>query len=163
MCSLIMFVRRVMFPTKLGRVLEVDSQQKLVARFSLKDKATGKGLQVHQAFMRFQNKVTNQEIIFIADTDSNIGTYRFDLVRTSHLFVNYEWLFSIVLLFTLQDVVAGQMRTLWLYYISSLFLKIITHFLSNIRNSIREINERIANCCSENVMFNYYIRKKQPL
>lgn len=75
-----MFMCRVVFPTKLGRVLEVDSQQKLVARFSLKDKATGKGLQVHQAFLRFQNKATNQEIIFIADADTTVGGYRFDLV-----------------------------------------------------------------------------------
>lgn len=69
-----------MYPTKLGRVLEVDSQQKLVARFSLKDKASGKNLQVHQAFLRFHNKATNQEIIFVAEPDSNNPGYKFDLV-----------------------------------------------------------------------------------
>lgn len=73
-------VYRVVFPTKLGRVLEVDSQQKLVARFSLKDKASGKMLQVHQAFLRFHNKATNQEIIFVAEPDSNNAGYKFDLV-----------------------------------------------------------------------------------
>lgn len=79
----------MVFPTKLGRVLEVDSQQKLVARFSLKDKATGKTLQVHQAFLRFYNKATDQEIIFVAEVDPNNSGYKFDLVSQVVAFASH--------------------------------------------------------------------------
>lgn len=72
---------KVVFPSKLGRVLEVDSQQKLVAKFSLKDKASGKPLEVHQAFLRFHNKDSDQEIIFIATwkNEPTFKGYRIDL------------------------------------------------------------------------------------
>ncbi|XP_054265944.1 dolichyl-diphosphooligosaccharide--protein glycosyltransferase subunit 2-like [Macrosteles quadrilineatus] len=70
---------KVVFPTKLGRVLELDTQQKLVVRFTLKDKNSGKPLNVHQAFLRFENKATLQEIIFVAEVDPNNQGYRFDL------------------------------------------------------------------------------------
>ncbi|KAG8265750.1 proteasome regulatory particle base subunit [Homalodisca vitripennis] len=70
---------KVLFPSKLGHVLEVDSQQKLVARFVLRDKASNKPLIVHQAFLRFEHKASNREILFVADQDPNTLGYRFDL------------------------------------------------------------------------------------
>uniref|UniRef100_A0A1B6L611 Dolichyl-diphosphooligosaccharide--protein glycosyltransferase subunit 2 n=1 Tax=Graphocephala atropunctata TaxID=36148 RepID=A0A1B6L611_9HEMI len=70
---------KVVFSSKLGQVLEVDSQQKLVARFTLRDKASGKALTVHQAFLRFQHKASNREITFVAEQDPNSLAYRFDL------------------------------------------------------------------------------------
>lgn len=69
---------KIAYDNKLGKKLEVDTLQKLVVRFSLKDKASGKPMVVHQAFVRFSNPTTKQEIIFIAEPDSN-KLYKFDL------------------------------------------------------------------------------------
>lgn len=65
--------------------IEIDALQKLVVKFVLKDKASGKTLNVHQAFLRFSNAATDQEIIFVADPDSN-NNYRFELVKFIFLF-----------------------------------------------------------------------------
>lgn len=72
---------KIAFNTKLAKKVEVDSLQKLVVRFALKDKGTNKPMQVHQAFVKFSNSATNQEIIFIANiADSDASkTYKFEL------------------------------------------------------------------------------------
>lgn len=69
---------KVVYPNKMTQVIEIDALQKLVIKFTLKDKASGKTLNVHQAFLRFSNAATDQEIIFVADPDSN-NNYRFEL------------------------------------------------------------------------------------
>lgn len=70
---------RVAYPNKLPVSVEADSLQKLIMKFSLKDKSTGKLMTVHQAFVKLQNLNTNQEIIFVAEHDST-KMYKFDIV-----------------------------------------------------------------------------------
>uniref|UniRef100_A0A1B6DAG0 Dolichyl-diphosphooligosaccharide--protein glycosyltransferase subunit 2 n=1 Tax=Clastoptera arizonana TaxID=38151 RepID=A0A1B6DAG0_9HEMI len=69
---------KVAHPQKLPRDLQADSLQKLVTKFSLKDKQSGKALVVHQAFLRFFNTITKQEIIFVSEPDAS-NNYRFEL------------------------------------------------------------------------------------
>lgn len=69
---------KVAYSNKLAKKLDVDTLQKLVVKFALKDKSTNKPMLVHQAFVRLSNAATGQEIIFIAEPDS-AKTYRFDL------------------------------------------------------------------------------------
>ncbi|KAJ9584791.1 hypothetical protein L9F63_020879, partial [Diploptera punctata] len=69
---------KVSFPNKLSIPVDADSLQKLIMKFSLKDKSTGKLMTVHQAFVRLHNAVTNQEIIFVAEPDS-AKVYKFDI------------------------------------------------------------------------------------
>jgi len=59
--------------------LEADHHQRLTTRFSLKDAATGSTVTAHQTFVRLMNVKTKQEIIYVAEEDTD-GTYRFDLV-----------------------------------------------------------------------------------
>jgi hypothetical protein len=72
-------VCRVAYPNKLAVPVEADSLQKLIMKFTLKDKSTGKLMIVHQAFVKLQNSATNQEIIFVAEPDS-AKIYKFDIV-----------------------------------------------------------------------------------
>ncbi|XP_067009098.1 dolichyl-diphosphooligosaccharide--protein glycosyltransferase subunit 2 [Anabrus simplex] len=69
---------KVAYPKKLATTIEADSLQKLIMKFSLKDKNTGKPMTVHQAFVKLQNEKTKQEIIFVAEPDSS-RTYKFDM------------------------------------------------------------------------------------
>ncbi|KDQ71487.1 dolichyl-diphosphooligosaccharide--protein glycosyltransferase subunit 2 [Zootermopsis nevadensis] len=69
---------KVAYPNKLPVSVEADSLQKLIMKFSLKDKSTGKLMTVHQAFVKLQNLNTNQEIIFVAEHDST-KMYKFDI------------------------------------------------------------------------------------
>lgn len=66
------------FPGKISAALSADAQQKIVIKVVLVEEATKKPMLVHQAFVRFENKATNEEIIFVAEPDSS-KTYRFDL------------------------------------------------------------------------------------
>lgn len=72
---------RVSYPNKLGTTIEADSLQKLIMKFSLKDKSTNKPMIVHQAFVRLYKEEKKQEIIFVAEPDSS-KTYKFDIVRS---------------------------------------------------------------------------------
>jgi hypothetical protein len=74
-----LYLCRVAYPDKLTIPVEADSLQKLIMKFSLKDKSTGKLMTVHQAFVKLQNVNTNQEIIFVAEPDS-AKVYKFDIV-----------------------------------------------------------------------------------
>lgn len=65
-------LQKLIYATKLGKLLEADSQQRLVIRFSLG------GRIVHQAFVRLECQQTAREIIFVAEVDSN-GIYKFDM------------------------------------------------------------------------------------
>jgi len=63
---------------KLKEILEIDPHQKLVMRFTLKDKTTNKPVQVHQAFVRLSHVETGQEVIFVTERDSS-NNYKLDL------------------------------------------------------------------------------------
>lgn len=68
----------VNFANKLDQELSADAQQKLVLRTQLLDDATGKPINVHQAFVLLRNKNTKQEIIFVAEADSS-KAYKFEM------------------------------------------------------------------------------------
>nr|CAG4651768.1 EOG090X04WQ [Triops cancriformis] len=70
--------KKVSFPSKLGATLEADFQQKLTLRFLLKDKRSGDLMTVHQAFVKLTHAETKQEIVFVAEPDTN-DVYKFDL------------------------------------------------------------------------------------
>lgn len=69
------------FPTSLAAsdVLEVDYQQKLTLKFSLKDKQRGDLLTAHQVFVQLTNEETKQEIVFVAEPEATSPQYKFDL------------------------------------------------------------------------------------
>lgn len=69
---------RLNYPATLSEVLEADNSQRFQLKFQLKDRLNSNNVQVHQAFVRFYNAKTRQEIIFIAEQDST-GAYKVDL------------------------------------------------------------------------------------
>ncbi|GAB0098272.1 Dolichyl-diphosphooligosaccharide--protein glycosyltransferase subunit 2 [Sergentomyia squamirostris] len=66
------------YPKTLQQDLSADSQQKIVMKFSLVDETTGKAITVHQAFVRFENVQTHEEIVFVAEQDTS-KVYKFDM------------------------------------------------------------------------------------
>lgn len=57
----------------------VDSHQRLLIVFSLKEKSSKKPAPVHQVFIRLSHAATGQELIFVVEEDSN-NSFRLDLV-----------------------------------------------------------------------------------
>uniref|UniRef100_A0A1B0CEI4 Dolichyl-diphosphooligosaccharide--protein glycosyltransferase subunit 2 n=1 Tax=Lutzomyia longipalpis TaxID=7200 RepID=A0A1B0CEI4_LUTLO len=68
----------VTYPDKLSSSLSADSQQKVVMKVSLVDEVSGKPISVHQAFVRFENAQTGEEIVFVAEQDTS-KAYKFDM------------------------------------------------------------------------------------
>lgn len=68
----------VPFQQMLAEALQADAQQKLVVRAQLVDETSGKPMQVHQAFVRLENKHSGEEIIYVAELDAQ-RAYKFDL------------------------------------------------------------------------------------
>lgn len=64
---------------KLSTPLKADSMQRIVIRFSVKDRLTKKNIQVHQAFIRFTNSKTGSQNVFVAELDS-LNNYKLDMV-----------------------------------------------------------------------------------
>lgn len=71
-------MEKVTFLGKLASVLEADHHQKLVMKFSIKDRSNGDLMLAHQAFVHMRHSETRQEIVFLAEPD-NALVYRFDL------------------------------------------------------------------------------------
>lgn len=69
----------VEYPNKLTEELNADAQQKVILRVTLLDETTGNPMTVHQAFIRLQNKKSEEEIIFVAEQDAS-KAYKFDMV-----------------------------------------------------------------------------------
>jgi len=70
---------RVQFPNKVPTMLEVDSHQKVIMKFSLKDvnDAASSSIQVHQAFVRLTSG--GRDVFFVADVEPGTGLYKFDM------------------------------------------------------------------------------------
>jgi len=70
----------LIFPASLpsSEVLEVDYQQKLLLRFTIKDIQRAEAITAHQAFAQLINQKTKQEIVFIAEPDAS-NVYKFEL------------------------------------------------------------------------------------
>ncbi|KFM68788.1 Dolichyl-diphosphooligosaccharide--protein glycosyltransferase subunit 2, partial [Stegodyphus mimosarum] len=58
--------------------LEADYHQKIIMKFSLKDKNAKSPLLAHQTFVQFVNRERGQEVVFVAEPDTS-NVYRFDL------------------------------------------------------------------------------------
>jgi len=86
---------RLQMPNKAQ--LEADYHQRLTTRFSLKDATSGKAVTAHQTFVRLMNVQTKQEVIYVAEEDTD-GTYRFDLVCNC-----IHWLTCVIVTFFLND------------------------------------------------------------
>lgn len=86
---------RVSYPNKLAAPVEVDSLQRLIMKFALKDKSTVKLMTVHQAFVKLQNLATDQEIIFVAEPDS-AKVYKFDIVSNACCSKSFIYLICIL-------------------------------------------------------------------
>ncbi|XP_036346431.1 LOW QUALITY PROTEIN: dolichyl-diphosphooligosaccharide--protein glycosyltransferase subunit 2-like [Rhagoletis pomonella] len=73
----------VTYPQTLPHTLKADTTQKLLLKSVLIDEGTTKVISVHQAFVRLTNTDTKEEIIFVAEQDSN-KAYKFDMDVGSH-------------------------------------------------------------------------------
>lgn len=61
---------RLNYPNALSGNLELDAHQKLIVKFQVKDKQTEEFVRVQQAFVRFTNKKSNKEVIYLAEASS---------------------------------------------------------------------------------------------
>ncbi|KAG1665248.1 Dolichyl-diphosphooligosaccharide--protein glycosyltransferase subunit 2 [Nymphon striatum] len=69
---------KVTYPSKVGNQLNADSHQRIILKFSLKNKNSNKPFSSHQVFMQLTNKLTKQEITFVHEYREN-GVYKFDV------------------------------------------------------------------------------------
>ncbi|XP_037081679.1 dolichyl-diphosphooligosaccharide--protein glycosyltransferase subunit 2-like [Pollicipes pollicipes] len=69
---------RLVQHSKLGSVLEADTHQKLLLKFTILDKQTKKPMRCHQAFVRLAHKETGDEVVFVAEPDASL-VYKFDM------------------------------------------------------------------------------------
>ena len=82
---------RLTYPTGVSGKLEVDFHQKLTVKFQIKDKQSGEFIRTQQAFLRFTNKQSNKEVIYLAEATGGVNAqYKVDVVRkTFHLDENF--------------------------------------------------------------------------
>ncbi|XP_037956936.1 dolichyl-diphosphooligosaccharide--protein glycosyltransferase subunit 2-like [Teleopsis dalmanni] len=66
------------YPNTLSEKLSADATQKFSLKAIIIDDDTNKPLTVHQSFVRLLNKITGEEVIFIADQDSS-RAYKVDI------------------------------------------------------------------------------------
>lgn len=73
------------YPNVFTEKLELDYHQKFSVKFQVKDKQLDETVRVQQAFLRFTNKKSNKEIIYLAEptTDGNF-VYKADVDLTSN-------------------------------------------------------------------------------
>jgi hypothetical protein len=64
--------------------LDVDYHQKFSVKFQIKDKQNNEFIRVQQAFLRWTNKKSHKEVIYLAEasTDAN-PQYKVDVVRNA--------------------------------------------------------------------------------
>jgi len=76
-----LFFYRLNYPNVLSDKLEADYHQKLIVKFQIKDKQTEEFLRVQQAFLRFTNKNSNKEVIYLAEATGGVNTqYKVEVV-----------------------------------------------------------------------------------
>lgn len=59
--------------------LSLDSLQRLIIKFAVKDANSGKSLRIHQAFVKFTNAEENENVLFVATPDG-ANNYRLYVV-----------------------------------------------------------------------------------
>jgi len=58
--------------------LKAEKQQRIVMKFQVVDSATQQLIQPHQAFVRFEHRSSKEDVIFVAESDSQ-KTYKFEV------------------------------------------------------------------------------------
>ncbi|XP_050716459.1 dolichyl-diphosphooligosaccharide--protein glycosyltransferase subunit 2-like isoform X3 [Eriocheir sinensis] len=71
-------LKKVAYPNTLSEVLVADQHQRVMLRFVVRDTASGRPTEVHQAFVKITHVDSKREIIFVAETDAN-DVYKFDI------------------------------------------------------------------------------------
>ncbi|XKL62653.1 hypothetical protein PGB90_002486 [Kerria lacca] len=64
-------LNKLVYPNKLKEKLNVDSQQRLIIKFSLKDENQDKSMKVQQAFIKLIHRINKNEVNFVCQFDSN--------------------------------------------------------------------------------------------
>ncbi|XP_069960672.1 dolichyl-diphosphooligosaccharide--protein glycosyltransferase subunit 2 isoform X1 [Cherax quadricarinatus] len=77
-------LQKVTYPNTLPEVLVADQHQRVMLRFLVRDTASGRPTEVHQAFVKITHIESKREIIFVAETDSN-DIYKFDIDVSSSM------------------------------------------------------------------------------
>jgi len=73
------------YPNAQSEKLELDYHQKLAVKFQIKDKQNNEYLRVQQAFLRFTNKKSNKEIIYLAEVTGGANSqYKVEIDLTSN-------------------------------------------------------------------------------
>ena len=68
----------------MSEAVVADQHQRVLLRFLVRDTASGRPTEVHQAFVKITHADTNREIIYVAEADSN-DVYKFDMVSRLNL------------------------------------------------------------------------------
>ncbi|XP_042864333.1 dolichyl-diphosphooligosaccharide--protein glycosyltransferase subunit 2-like isoform X1 [Penaeus japonicus] len=71
-------LQKLTYPKSLPTELMADQHQRVLLRFIVRDLASGRSTEVHQAFVKITHIESKREIIFVAETDSN-DVYKFDM------------------------------------------------------------------------------------
>jgi oligosaccharyltransferase complex subunit delta (ribophorin II) len=72
---------RLNYPNAQSDKLELDYHQKLTLKFQIKDKQSDEYLRAQQAFLRFTNKKSQKEIIYLAEATNGANSqYKVEVV-----------------------------------------------------------------------------------
>ncbi|CAF4562476.1 unnamed protein product [Rotaria sp. Silwood1] len=76
---------KLTYPNVQSNKIELDYHQKLTVKFQIKDKQSDEYIRVQQAFLRFTNKQSNKEIIYLAEaTDDGNSQYKVEVDLTTN-------------------------------------------------------------------------------
>ncbi|CAF0853507.1 unnamed protein product [Adineta ricciae] len=76
---------KLTYPNALSEKLDLHPHQKLIIKFQVKDKRTGEYVRTQQAFVRFTNKKSKKEIIYLAEAASGAtAQYKAEIDLTSN-------------------------------------------------------------------------------
>lgn len=74
---------RLTHPNAQSSKLELDYHQKLTMKFQVKDKQSSEYLRVQQAFLRFTNKKSKKEIIYLGEAATGANAqYKVEVVMS---------------------------------------------------------------------------------
>ncbi|CAF1271621.1 unnamed protein product, partial [Didymodactylos carnosus] len=62
---------KLSYPTTLTDKMEIDYHQKVIVKFQIKDKQTNEYIRTQQCFLRFTNKQSQKEIVYLAEVGAN--------------------------------------------------------------------------------------------
>lgn len=71
-------LKSINYPGK-APAFKADKQQRVVMSFQVEDSSTHLPITPHQVFVRFNHRLTNQDVIFVAEVDENTSVYKFEV------------------------------------------------------------------------------------